>query len=73
MVYAQPSISARWPDLIIVNKKWTCKIVDFALPADHRIKLKEMEKKYKYLELVKQLKQKMEHDDIYTNRYWSFW
>ena len=37
-------ISARKPDLIVINKKKkrkrTCKIVDFAVPADHRIKLK---------------------------------
>ena len=46
-------ISARRPDLIIINKKkGTCKIVDFAVPADHRIKLKECEKKDKYLDLV---------------------
>ena len=33
-------ISARRPDLIIINKKKrTCKIVDFAVPADYRIKL----------------------------------
>ena len=38
-------ISARRPDLIIINKKKKiCKIVDFAVPADHRIKLKECEK-----------------------------
>ena len=38
-------ISARRPDLIIIikKKKKTCKIVDFAVPADHRIKLKESE------------------------------
>ena len=37
-------ISARRPDLIIINKKKkTCKIVDFADPADYRIKLKECE------------------------------
>ena len=31
-------ISARRPDLIIINrKKRTCKIVDFAVPADYRI------------------------------------
>ena len=30
-------ISARRPDLIIINKKErTCKIVDLAVPADHR-------------------------------------
>ena len=50
-------ISARRPDLIIINKrKITCKIVDFAVPADHRIKLKECEKKDKYLDLARELK-----------------
>ena len=45
------------PDLIIINKKKrTCKIVDFAVPADHRIKLKECEKKDKYLDLSRELK-----------------
>ena len=39
-------IPARRPGLIIINKKKrTCKIVDFAVPADPRIKLKECEKK----------------------------
>ena len=45
-------ISARRPDLIIKKKKRICKIVDFAAPADHRIKLKECEKKDKYLDLA---------------------
>ena len=50
-------ISARRPDLIIINKnKRTCKIVDFAVPADHRIKLKEWEKKDKYHDLTRELK-----------------
>ena len=51
-------ISARRPDLIIINnkKKRTCKIVDFDAPADHRIKLKECEKKDKYLDLARELK-----------------
>ena len=43
-------ISARRSDLIIINqkkKKRICKLVDFAVPADHRIKLKEREKKIK--------------------------
>ena len=31
-------------------------MVDFAAPADHRIKLKESEKKDKYLDLAKELK-----------------
>ena len=39
-------ISTRRPDLIIINKKKRiCKIVDFAVPADHRIKLKDCKKK----------------------------
>ena len=33
-----------------------CKIVDFAVPNDHRIKLKESEKKDKYLDLAGELK-----------------
>ena len=50
-------ISARRLDLIIINKKKrTCKIVDFSVPADHRIKLKECEKKDKYLDLARELK-----------------
>ena len=38
------------------NKKRICKIVDFAVPADHRINLKECEKKDKYLDLARELK-----------------
>ena len=50
-------IPARTPELIIINKrKRICKIVDFALPADHRINLKESEKKDKYLDLARELK-----------------
>ena len=33
-----------------------CKIVDFAVPADHKIKLKECEKRNKYLDLARELK-----------------
>ena len=52
-------IPARRPDLIIINnkkKKRTCKIVDFAVLADHRIKLKECKKKDNYLDLARELK-----------------
>ena len=39
-------ISARRPDLVIVNqKKRTCRIVDVAIPADHKAKLEESEKR----------------------------
>ena len=52
-------ISARRPDLIInkkKKKKKISKIVDFTVPADHRIKLKECEKRDKYLDLARELK-----------------
>ena len=43
--------------IIIINKKKRiCKIVDFAVPADHRINLKGYEKKDKYLSLARELK-----------------
>ena len=58
-------IPARRTDLNIINnkkkkkkKKRICKIVDFAVPADHRIKLNESEKKDKYLDLARELKKK---------------
>ena len=39
-----------WPTCLLINKrKRICKIVDFAVSADHRINLKESEKKDKYL------------------------
>ena len=51
-------ITTRRPDLIIINnkKKRICKIIDFLVSADHRIKLKECEKKDKYLDLARELK-----------------
>ena len=38
------------------KKKRICKIVDFAVSADHRIKLKECEKKDEYLDVARELK-----------------
>ena len=37
------------------KKNRTCKIVDFAVPADHRVKLKENEKKDKYHDHAREL------------------
>ena len=37
------------------QKRRICKIVDFTVPADHRIKLKECEKKNKYHDLAREL------------------
>ena len=58
-------ISAKRPDLVIVNKKKKkkkrkekriCRIVDFVIPADHSVKLKESEKREKYLDHARKLK-----------------
>ena len=38
------------------KKKRICKIVDFSVPADHRISLKECKKKDKYLDHARELK-----------------
>ena len=49
------------------QKNRNCKIVDLAVPADHIRKLKECEKKDKYLDLA------MEREgDNYTNCDWCF-
>ena len=39
-------------DLVIVNKKRTCRIVDVALLTHHRVKLKENEKREKNIKLA---------------------
>ena len=58
----------------MIKKKRICKIVDLAVRADHRIKLKECEKKDKYLDLARELKKTMEHSgDNYTNCGWCVW
>ena len=53
-------ISDRWADLMIISKKKKKKKkrenVQNCVPADNRIKLKESEKKYMYLELTRELK-----------------
>ena len=46
-------ISTRRPDLIIINNN---KKRELAVQTDHRVKLKESEKKDKYLDLVRELK-----------------
>ena len=49
------------------QKKRTCRIVGFAVPADHRVKLKENEKKDKYLNLARELKKLWNIKVCYTN------
>ena len=49
-------IEAERLDLVVVDKKrWACKIIDFAVPGDSRIKEKEKEKTEKYQDLGKEL------------------
>ena len=56
-IHSDNLISDRIPDLIMIKKKKrTYKIVDFAIPTDHKIKLKECEKKDKYIDLAWKLK-----------------
>ena len=45
------------------KKKRICYIVDFAIPEDHRVKLKESNKKDKYLGLAREL-QKLRNMDM---------
>ena len=50
-------ILTRRPDLkMIFKKERTCRTVYFAVQVDHRVKLKECEKRDKYLELARELK-----------------
>ena len=65
-------ISAGQPDLVIVNKiKGTCRIVDFAVQRDHRVKKKW---KRKYLDLAREQKKSMEHKgDSNTICNWHTW
>ena len=53
-------ISARRPDFVILKKKKkrTCRMVDFAVQADLRVKLNESKKRDKYPDLASELKKK---------------
>ena len=56
------------------QKKKISQIVDFAVPADHRIKLKECEKRDKYLDLAREFEKTVEYEgDNYTNCDWCLW
>ena len=75
-IHSDNLISERRLDLIIINKKKrTCKIVDFAMPAEKRIKLKECEKKkISTSTLLDNFKKTMEREsNNYTNCDWCFW
>ena len=56
------------------KKEGTCRVVDFVVPVDHRVKLKECEKRDKYLDLVRELKKTVEHKiEGFTNYNWCSW
>ena len=45
--------------------------MDFVVPADHRVKLEESEKKEKYFDFARELKKTVEHEgDGDTNCNW---
>ena len=48
-------------------------MVDFAVPDDHGVKLKENEKKDKYLDLARELKKTVEYERDVTNFNWYSW
>ena len=41
-------IEAQRPDLVVVDKERSCKIIDFAVPGDSKIEEKEKDKIEKY-------------------------
>ena len=54
-IQTDPLISARQSEQVIANKekrkkKRTCRIADFAVPADHRVKLKESKERDNYVD-----------------------
>ena len=67
-------ILARKPNLILINKKKrTCHQVDFAIPADHRIKIKQNEKQKDRQISGRELNTVIHESDSDTNCCWCTW
>ena len=67
-------ISARRPDLIIINKKNKSVKLSTYVSRFTTIKIKECEKRDKYLDLARELKKTIEHEgDNYTNYDCCLW
>ena len=49
-------IEARRPDLVVVDKERSCKIIDFAVPADSRVEEREKDQIEKYQDLGRELR-----------------
>ena len=53
----------RGPDQIFINKKKrTCQHVDFAIPVDHKVKMKEKEKIEKHMNLARESWKSVKHE-----------
>ena len=48
-------MKARRPDLVVVDKERSCKIIDSAVPGDNRIEEKEKDETEKYQDLGRKL------------------
>ena len=67
-----PNLSQKPRPNNIQKKKKNLQIVDFGVPAEHRIKVKDCDKKDKNFDLARELK-KYEHEgDNYYNCGWCF-
>ena len=56
------------------NKKMgTCRIVDFAVLADHRLKIKEIDERDRYIDLARELKFMERESYSITNCNWCTW
>ena len=53
------TVPGRWPDLVLINKKWTSLLVDFAIPGNHWVKIRWNVKTNKYLYLAREHKKKL--------------
>ena len=66
---SRPDGETKW----YLTKKRTYRIKEFAVPADHSVKLTESEKRSKYLRVCLRIKN-MEHEDYgFTNYKWCTW
>ena len=54
IIWSRPDNQNSW----LSTKKRTGQIEDFAIPADHKVKMKESQKKEKYLDLATELEKK---------------
>ena len=50
------SLTGRPNQMLVNEKKRTCRMVDFVVPADYRVNIKESEKRDNYLDFTRKLK-----------------